>query len=159
MLKKNQPVKLSKPDSTMSVVHDSIKQGNHSLQRILVHTKKKQGAVKSALYNLSHIGMIEARKINGATRWFVPDQLPKDFDLDLVKQSDAEKNNATDSLIKNTICTTNNQIRGRGRPKKEERVMPFSWRPKSEAARQWLIQRGGAKFLDRLAESGLLSSR
>lgn len=77
MLKKNQPVKLSKPNSTMRLVYDSIKDGNHSLEKIRVDTKKFIGQVKSAVYNLSHIGMVKPVDVNGRTHWYLPDQVPQ----------------------------------------------------------------------------------
>ncbi|WP_294768609.1 hypothetical protein [uncultured Rhodoferax sp.] len=76
MLKKDKPVKLANPVSTMRLVYDSILNGNHSVEAIRVDTKKLLGQVRSAIYNLSHIGMIKPVRVNGRTHWYLPGDVP-----------------------------------------------------------------------------------
>jgi len=76
MLKKDKPVKLANPASTMRLVYESILDGNHTTEAIRIDTKKLLGQVRSAIYNLSHIGMIKPMKVNGRTHWYLPEDVP-----------------------------------------------------------------------------------
>ena len=58
MLKKGQPVKFSRPMSTMRVVLMAVEQGHQYRHDILKETKLKQGQVNSALWNLTYIGAV-----------------------------------------------------------------------------------------------------
>ena len=58
MLKKNQPVKFSRPMSTMRTVLLAVEHGYQYQRDILTETKLKAGQVQSALYNLVYIGVI-----------------------------------------------------------------------------------------------------
>lgn len=73
-MKKNQPVKFHKPASTMRRVFQSITDGNHSRIKIAVDTGLRDGQIKSALYNLSFIGLIDVRKENGKSRYMLADK-------------------------------------------------------------------------------------
>lgn len=61
MLKKGQPVKFSRPMSTMRVVLMAVEQGHQYRHDILMDTKLKQGQVSSALWNLTYIGAVERK--------------------------------------------------------------------------------------------------
>lgn len=76
MLKKNKPLKLMNPNSTMRLVYESIRDGNYTPDMVRVDTKKFLGPVKAAIYNLSHIGMIKPVTVNGRTHWYLPDSMP-----------------------------------------------------------------------------------
>lgn len=58
MLKKNQPVKFSRPMSTMRTVLLAVEHGFQYRHDILGETKLKAGQVQAALYNLTYIGVI-----------------------------------------------------------------------------------------------------
>ena len=58
MLKKDQPVKFSRPMSTMRVVLLAVEQGHQYRHEITAETKLKQGQVNSALWNLTFIGAV-----------------------------------------------------------------------------------------------------
>jgi len=58
MLKKNQPVKFSRPMSTMRTVLLAVEHGFQYRHDILVETKLKPGQVQAALYNLTYIGVV-----------------------------------------------------------------------------------------------------
>lgn len=58
MLKKNQPVKFSRPMSTMRTVLLAVEHGYQSRHDILTETKLKAGQVQAALYNLTFIGVV-----------------------------------------------------------------------------------------------------
>lgn len=77
-LEKDHPLKLSKPDSTMRLVYESIRDGNHTAEKIRVDVCKYIGPVKAAIYNLSHVGMIKPVQVNGITHWYLRDDAPCD---------------------------------------------------------------------------------
>ena len=58
MLKKNQPVKFSRPMSTMRAVLLAVEHGFQYRHDILEETKLKAGQVQAALYNLTFIGVV-----------------------------------------------------------------------------------------------------
>lgn len=58
MLKKGQPVKFSRPVSTMKTVFEAIEQGHVYRQEIVTITKLEQGKVRSALFNLCFVGAV-----------------------------------------------------------------------------------------------------
>lgn len=58
MLKKDQPVKFSRPMSTMRVVLLAVEQGKQYRYEILKETGLKAGQVNSALWNLTFIGAV-----------------------------------------------------------------------------------------------------
>lgn len=80
MLKKGQQLKLKRHNSTMSVVYQSIRDGNHTTQKICVDTRLLVGKVRSAVWNLVYVGMIHQERENGVTRYFVGDtERPKSY--------------------------------------------------------------------------------
>ena len=58
MLKKGQPVKFTRPVSTMRTVLLAVEHGFEYRQDILKETGLKAGQVQAALYNLTYIGVI-----------------------------------------------------------------------------------------------------
>ena len=58
MLKKNQPVKFSRPMSTMRTVLLAVEHGYQYRHDILTETKLKAGQVQAALYNLTFCGIV-----------------------------------------------------------------------------------------------------
>jgi len=58
MLKKGQPVKFSRPMSTMRVVLLAVEQGYQYRHEITSETKLNPGQVNSALWNLTFIGAV-----------------------------------------------------------------------------------------------------
>ena len=76
MLKKNQPVKFSRPISTMRTVLMAVEQGVQHRSDIMAETRLRPGQVQSALYNLTYIGAI--RRINdahGRSVYLLPDRI------------------------------------------------------------------------------------
>lgn len=73
MLKKDRPVKFSRPMSTMRTVLVAVEQGFQYKTEILTETKLKPGQVQSALYNLTFIGVI-TRSVddNGRSIYLAP---------------------------------------------------------------------------------------
>jgi len=73
MLKKNQPVKFSRPMSTMRTVLLAVEHGFQYRQDILMETKLKPGQVQAALYNLTYIGVV-VRNVddNGRSVYLIP---------------------------------------------------------------------------------------
>lgn len=69
MLKKNAPISFKIPQSTMSLVYQAIREGHRSPEKIRAVTGKTPSQVRSALYNLSFVGMIVPARIDGKTRW------------------------------------------------------------------------------------------
>ena len=67
MLKKNQPVKFSRPMSTMRTVLLAVEHGHQYRHDILTETKLQAGQVQAALYNLTFIGVI-VREIDAQGR-------------------------------------------------------------------------------------------
>jgi transcription initiation factor IIE alpha subunit len=59
MLKKNCPVKFSRPVSTMRAVFEQVEQGVQYRSEIVEKTGLVQSKVRAALYNLTFIGVIE----------------------------------------------------------------------------------------------------
>ncbi len=58
MLKKNTPVKFSRPMSTMRTVLLAVEHGFQYRHDILTETKLKAGQVQAALYNLTFCGIV-----------------------------------------------------------------------------------------------------
>jgi len=74
MLKKGQPLTLSKPGS-MQKVWQAITNGCNYRREILKATKLKEGQVTSALNNLVYVGMVALRKDSmGRTIYVLPCQ-------------------------------------------------------------------------------------
>jgi hypothetical protein len=73
MLKKGQPVKFSRPMSTMRVVLLAVEQGTQYRHEIQTETKLRPGQVQSALYNLTYIGaVIRATDEQGCSVYLLP---------------------------------------------------------------------------------------
>ncbi len=73
MLKKNQPVKFTRPISTMRQVLLAIEQGIKYRHDIVEETKLRLGQVDSAIYNLKYIGVIEyGTDDNGRRVYLIP---------------------------------------------------------------------------------------
>lgn len=73
MLKKNQPVKFSRPMSTMRTVLLAVEHGFQCRHDILTETKLKAGQVQSALYNLVYIGVIVRElDVQGRSIYLIP---------------------------------------------------------------------------------------
>lgn len=73
MLKKNQPVKFSRPMSTMRTVLMAVENGHQTKLEITNDTGLKAGQVQSALWNLVYVGVvIKASDANGRTVYRVP---------------------------------------------------------------------------------------
>lgn len=78
MLKKGQPVKFSRPMSTMRVVLMAVEQGHQYRHDILKETKLKQGQVNSALWNLTYIGAVmREADTEGRSIYVLPGMLRK----------------------------------------------------------------------------------
>ena len=78
MLKKGQPVKFSRPMSTMRVVLMAVEQGYQYRHDILKETKLKQGQVNSALWNLTYIGaVVRETDKEGRSIYILPGTLRK----------------------------------------------------------------------------------
>jgi transcription initiation factor IIE alpha subunit len=58
MLKKNQPVKFSRPVSTMRTVFEQVEQGVMYRAEIIENTSLVPNKVRAALFNLTFIGVI-----------------------------------------------------------------------------------------------------
>lgn len=71
MLKKGQPVKFSKPMSTMRIVLSEVEQGNGTRYLITKETGLRDGQVKSALFNLAYIGAIKLVTDREGRRYYV----------------------------------------------------------------------------------------
>lgn len=73
MLKKNQPVKFTKPVSTMRTVLAAVEHGFMYRHDILTQTSLKDGQVQAALWNLTFIGVIQrGTDANGRSIYLVP---------------------------------------------------------------------------------------
>ena len=73
MLKKNTPVKFSRPISTMRTVLAAVEHGFMYRHDILTETNLKAGQVQAALYNLTFVGVIQrAEDANGRSIYLVP---------------------------------------------------------------------------------------
>ncbi len=73
MLKKNTPIKFSKPVSTMRTVFEAVDRGISNRQIIIDETKLQPGQVRSALFNLVYIGaVIAVRDAQGVSMYGVP---------------------------------------------------------------------------------------
>lgn len=57
-LRKNTPVKFSRPISTMRTVLQAVEQGNNTRSEIEAFTKLVPGKARAALYNLCFIGVV-----------------------------------------------------------------------------------------------------
>lgn len=78
MLKKNQPVKFSRPISTMRTVLLAVEHGFQYRHDILTETKLKAGQVSSALYNLVFVGaLIRDSDDSGRSIYLIPGQHQK----------------------------------------------------------------------------------
>jgi len=66
-LKKNQAIKFSRPVSTMKTVYEAVEAGLLGRHEIVQETKLLPGQVRSALYNLAHVGAIRL-ELDGSGR-------------------------------------------------------------------------------------------
>ena len=57
-LRKNTPVKFSRPISSMRTVLQAVEQGNHTRAEIEAYSNLVPGKARSALYNLCFIGVV-----------------------------------------------------------------------------------------------------
>lgn len=74
MLKKNQPVKFSRPISTMRAVFEQVEQGVMYRVDIVEKTGLVQSKVRAALYNLTFIGVIQrGEDSQGRSVYVIPD--------------------------------------------------------------------------------------
>lgn len=75
MLKKNQPVKFSRPMSTMRAVFEQVQQGVHYRIDIVENTGLVQNKVRAALYNLVFVGVIHrGEDAQGRSVYMLPDE-------------------------------------------------------------------------------------
>jgi transcription initiation factor IIE alpha subunit len=82
MLRKGQPVKFSKPMSTMRVVLGVIENGAIYKQDIVTESGLKEGQVRSALFNLTYVGCIKLGKDReGRTIYIAPGTVNEVSDL------------------------------------------------------------------------------
>jgi hypothetical protein len=73
MLKKDKPVKFTRPMSTMRVVLLAVEHGFESQADIVDETKLLVGQVRSALWNLTYIGVVNRdRDANGRSVYLIP---------------------------------------------------------------------------------------
>lgn len=73
MLKKNTPVKFTKPVSTMRTVLAAVEHGFMYRHDILTQTCLKDGQVQAALYNLTFCGLVtRSVDANGRSIYLVP---------------------------------------------------------------------------------------
>lgn len=73
MLKKGQPVKFSRPMSTMERVYRAVQDGHTSKMRIVVATSLPFQRVTTALYALTFSGNLVMRKENRTSRYSLPE--------------------------------------------------------------------------------------
>lgn len=78
MLRKGQPVKFLRPNSSMQLVYHAIGNGYSTYSEILKETGLKPGAVRSALTNLTFVSMIEKdTDMQGRRIYILPEALKK----------------------------------------------------------------------------------
>ena len=58
MIKKNQPIKFSRPMSSMKLVFDAVDSGTCFRNDLMEATGLNGGQVRSALYNLRYVGSV-----------------------------------------------------------------------------------------------------
>ena len=76
MLHKNQPVKFSRPVSSMRTVLQAVEGGLHYRYEIVRSTALAQNKVRAALYNLCFIGALRhTQDAQGRSMYVLPGQL------------------------------------------------------------------------------------
>lgn len=76
MLRKNQPVKFSRPISTMRTVFEAVEQGVDSRAAIVEETGLLLSKVRAALFNLTFIGVIHRYEDDqGRSRYTIPGRM------------------------------------------------------------------------------------
>lgn len=76
MLKKNQPIKFSRPMSTMRTVLLAVEHGHQYRADILAETRLLPGQVAAALYNLTYIGAVRrVEDAQGRSVYLLPDRI------------------------------------------------------------------------------------
>jgi hypothetical protein len=132
MLKKNQPVKFKREGSVMETVYNLVRDGADSKQMVIVKSKLKPNQVAAALTNLCFTGMIESDLNNPAgIRYYLPNAKPK----------------PAPALTPNSICSPKSKG---GRPKKQDKQNPISFRPQSKELRDVFYRMGGSRWINRI---------
>ena len=133
MLKKNTPVKFSRPGTVMQTVYEAVRDGTDSKHMLIVKTKLKPNQVTAALTNLTFTGMIACFDTKAGSRYALPDSTRY----------------AMEHASQNSLRVHKN--RG-GRPVNLDKQRRIYITPKSTAAREAFYRLGGSRWINRILE-------
>lgn len=77
MLRKNEPVKFTRPDGVMKTVYGAVEQGCITRREIEDYTGLDSRRVKAAVYNLVFVGVICRQGKRHKSTYHLPDTHPK----------------------------------------------------------------------------------